>query len=221
MLNNIYLIFLFLASDQTIRIWNYVTGKIELVKKYQVDISVVNLHPSGIFAAVGFSDQLRIMEILLDDLKITKTYNFPKCQQAVFCHQGHMLACAYENMVKIVSVFQFHEICVLKGHNGTVVSLTWSLCDQFLISSGLEGAVYEWRVSIAERVNEVVQKGIECRQTEITQDRSAIYSVTNNGLLRVLANSEILLTTFAMLAFVIVVSLSSTSMSLLFLVGFL
>lgn len=42
----------------------------ELVKKYQINVSVVALHPSGIFVAVGFSDQLRIMEIQLDDLKV-------------------------------------------------------------------------------------------------------------------------------------------------------
>lgn len=60
----------FTAKDQTIRVWNYETGKIELVKKYQVDVTVIGLHPSGIFVAVGFSDQLRLMEILLDDLKV-------------------------------------------------------------------------------------------------------------------------------------------------------
>lgn len=59
-----------IAKDQTIRIWNYETGKVELVKKYQVDVNTVALHPSGIFVAVGFNDQLRLMEILLDDLKV-------------------------------------------------------------------------------------------------------------------------------------------------------
>lgn len=42
----------------------------ELVKKYQVDVTAIALHPSGIFAAVGFNDQMRLMQILLDDLKV-------------------------------------------------------------------------------------------------------------------------------------------------------
>lgn len=58
------------SRDQTIRIWNYDTGTVELVKKYLVDISVIAAHPSGLFVAVGFCDQLRIMEILLDNLKV-------------------------------------------------------------------------------------------------------------------------------------------------------
>lgn len=60
--------------DQTIRIWNYETGSVELVKKYMTDITVIALHPTGLFVAIGFSDQLRLMEILLDDLKVPITY---------------------------------------------------------------------------------------------------------------------------------------------------
>lgn len=60
------------AKDQTIRIWNFATGHVELVKKYLVDIVVIALHPSGLFVAVGFSDQMRLMEILLDDLKVLR-----------------------------------------------------------------------------------------------------------------------------------------------------
>lgn len=58
------------SRDQTIRVWNYDTGKVELVKKYQVDVTTIALHPSGIFVAVGFNDQMRFMEILLDDLNV-------------------------------------------------------------------------------------------------------------------------------------------------------
>lgn len=41
-----------------------------MVKKYLTDVTVIALHPTGLFVAVGFSDQLRLMEILLDDLKV-------------------------------------------------------------------------------------------------------------------------------------------------------
>lgn len=64
------------SKDQTIRIWNFATGNVELVKKYLVDIVVIALHPSGLFVAVGFCDQLRLMEILLDDLKVSNLGSF-------------------------------------------------------------------------------------------------------------------------------------------------
>lgn len=61
------------AKDFTIRTWNYKSGQVELVRKYQTNINVVALHPSGVFVAVGFSDQLRLMEVLLDDLKVIQS----------------------------------------------------------------------------------------------------------------------------------------------------
>lgn len=72
------------SLDQTIRIWNFATGHVELVKKFLVDIVVIALHPSGLFVAVGFCDQLRLMEILLDDLKVGGWMGW-NMQIALFC----------------------------------------------------------------------------------------------------------------------------------------
>lgn len=58
------------SKDYTVRIWNYKTLKIELVKKYQLKISVLALHPSGIFVGIGFSDTLRFLQVQLDTLKV-------------------------------------------------------------------------------------------------------------------------------------------------------
>lgn len=41
-----------------------------MIRKYETDIEVIAVHPTGMFAAVGFSDQLCLMEILLNDLKV-------------------------------------------------------------------------------------------------------------------------------------------------------
>lgn len=60
------------SSDYTVRIWNYKTLKVELVKKYQLKISVLALHPSGIFVGIGFSDSLRFLQVQLDTLKVNE-----------------------------------------------------------------------------------------------------------------------------------------------------
>lgn len=65
----------------------------ELVRKYLTDITVISLHPTGLFVAVGFSDQLRLMDILIDDLKVqqnaSKTiFEFIYLQSNVLGHQN-------------------------------------------------------------------------------------------------------------------------------------
>lgn len=102
------------AKDYTVRIWNYETATVELVKKYPFDITALAMHPTGLFVAIGFSDQLHLMEILLKTLKTIKAYDFPNCDEIVFSHQGHLLACTYGSLITIVSVFSFHTLGSLK-----------------------------------------------------------------------------------------------------------
>ncbi|GAB0089612.1 cilia- and flagella-associated protein 57 [Sergentomyia squamirostris] len=180
-----------ISTDKTVRVWNYATGRVELVKKYLVNITVITLHPSGIFLALGFSDQLRIMEILLDDLKSVKEYNFPKCKVAVFSHRGHMLAVSYGNTIEIISVFSFDVVQSLKSHNGLILSLIWCYDDIHFLSAGEDGAIYEWNATTGERINEVVQKEIQYRSLAVTNDLSAVYAITNTGVLREICRSEI------------------------------
>lgn len=46
-----------------------------------------------------------------------------------------------------------------RGHNGKVRSLWWSADDTALVTAGVDGAIYEWRVLEGRRVRDFVQKG--------------------------------------------------------------
>lgn len=115
----------------------------------------------------------------------------PQCQEVVFSHQGHLLACAHENIITICSVFAFKTVQTLKGHNGIIQSLAWSNNDCYLVSSGNEGAIYEWCVASGERVTESVQKGIEYRSLALTSDATS-YVCTNTGVFREIVKSDII-----------------------------
>uniref|UniRef100_A0A336LBT2 CSON008297 protein n=1 Tax=Culicoides sonorensis TaxID=179676 RepID=A0A336LBT2_CULSO len=180
------------SKDQTIRIWNYETMKIELVKKYQLKISVMALHPAGTLAAIGFSDSLRFLQVQLDDLKVTKVFNYPNCSKVEFSHQGHLLAAAHGKIIVIIAIFTFEIIHVLKGHNGNILSLVWSQNDSKLVSSGKEGSIYEWDTLSGKRINEIVQKGVEYRCLALSNDATSIFAITNNGILREIVKSDVI-----------------------------
>lgn len=67
--------------------------------------------------------------------------------------------------------------------------MAWSIDDKYLVSSGNEGAIYQWRVSTRERVNESVEKGTEFRSLALTRD-NMIYVCTNTGFFREIHNSD-------------------------------
>lgn len=69
--------------------------------------------------------------------------------------------------------------------------MKWSLSDEYLVSAGEEGAVYQWSILTRGRVNECVHKGIENRSLALSKDMTATYVVTHTGLLREMANSDI------------------------------
>lgn len=162
------------------------------MKKFQVEVSVVELNPTGMLAAVAFADQLRLMSIFINDLNIYKTYDFPRCRDVKFSTFGHLMAAAYNNLIAITSVFNLEVMWMLKGHNGDVMSVAWSKNDKFLVSGGNEGAIYSWSLDTGERVHEIVQKGIEYRSLVCTGLPTLIYAVTGQGTMREICNSEIL-----------------------------
>uniref|UniRef100_A0A1Q3G5C9 Putative golgin subfamily protein n=1 Tax=Culex tarsalis TaxID=7177 RepID=A0A1Q3G5C9_CULTA len=180
------------SKDLTIRLWNYQSMKVELVKKFQIEIGVIALHPSGFFAAVGFIDLLRLMQIQLDDLKVTKAFNFPNCTQLKFSNLGHLLAAAHGKIISLICIFTFEVVQTLKGHNGTILSLSWSTDDAILASGGNDGAIYKWNVVTGERMEEIVQKGIHYRSLALTSDAHSVFAITNTGLIREMCKSDIL-----------------------------
>ncbi|XP_075166965.1 testes of unusual size [Haematobia irritans] len=180
------------SKDQTIRIWNYETEIVELVRKFQVDVNIVELSSTGLMAAIGFSDQLRITQIFMEELNIVKTYNFPRCKDVKYSNYGHLMAAAYDSTIAITSVYNLEILITLKGHNGTVLSVDWTKNDKYLISGGNEGAIYQWDVENGNRLQEIVQKGTEYVSVCSTfNDPLSIFGVTNTGFLREFQNSEI------------------------------
>lgn len=102
-----------------------------------------------------------------------------------------MLACAYEALVTIVSVFTFDTIRTFKAHNGCVLTLQWSQDDTQLVTAGEDGAIYNWCVRTGKRNNESVQKGTEYRGLVVLNDVAAIYAVTDAGCIRQMVESDI------------------------------
>lgn len=69
------------SSDKSIRIWNYLTGTCELIKHFGEEPQSISLHPSGLYILVGFSDKLRLMNILMDDLRTVREFSIRACKK--------------------------------------------------------------------------------------------------------------------------------------------
>ncbi|CAF4793044.1 unnamed protein product [Pieris macdunnoughi] len=171
-------------QDKSIRIWNYMTDDVELIKLYQEEIHCVSLHPTGLFAIVGFSDKLRYMVVLIDDFEVVREFPIRNCKRAKFSTNGHLFAAVNVQVIQVFSSVSFQNVYNLKGHNGKVTGLAWSANDLTLVSCGSEGAVYEWNMSNGQRVGEVILKTNQFSACAVNNNGKTTYGVGSDGELK-------------------------------------
>lgn len=112
--------------DNTVRIWNYIDRTCEVSKLYPEGPTSVAFHPSGLHLLVGFSDKLRLMNILMDDIRDVKEFPIKSCPEVRFSHGGHMFAAAYGNVIQVYHTYTAQYMLTLRGHNGRVtVRIAW------------------------------------------------------------------------------------------------
>ena len=57
------------SSDRTVRIWNYLEkNTLEIIKQFEEKPLSLSFHPSGLHLIVSFSDKVRLMNILENEL---------------------------------------------------------------------------------------------------------------------------------------------------------
>ncbi|XP_030585789.1 cilia- and flagella-associated protein 57 [Archocentrus centrarchus] len=180
------------SLDRSVRIWNYETKVLELYKEFQEEAYSVALHPTGLFILVGFSGKLRLMNLLIDDIRTFKEFTVRSCRECAFSNGGHMFAAVNGNIIQIYSVISFDNILNLKGHNGKVCRIEWSLDDSRLVSCGVDGAVYEWNTRSGKRESESVFKSCSYTGVAFSSDCKTILAVGTDLTLKEIQDCQVL-----------------------------
>nr|XP_055111381.1 cilia- and flagella-associated protein 57 isoform X3 [Symphalangus syndactylus] len=182
------------SLDRSIRLWNYETNTLELFKEYQEEAYSISLHPSGHFIVVGFADKLRLMNLLIDDIRSFKEYSVRGCRECSFSNGGHLFAAVNGNVIHVYTTTSLENISNLKGHTGKIRSIVWNADDSKLISGGTDGAVYEWNLSTGKRETECVLKSCSYNCVTVSPDAKIIFAVGSDHTLKEIADSSMLLT---------------------------
>jgi len=180
------------GMDRSIRIWNYETNALELYKQFQEEAYSIALHPSGLFILVGFSDKLRLMNLLIDDVRSFKEFTIRGCRECAFSNGGHLFAAVHGNVIQLYSSTSFENVGNLKGHNGKVRCVRWTQDDSKLISCGMDGAVYEWNIGTQKREGESVLKSCSYTCVAVSPDGKTVFAVGSDRTLKEITDGQIL-----------------------------
>ncbi|KAL8427170.1 hypothetical protein Efla_006797 [Eimeria flavescens] len=150
------------GEDQTIRVWNFLEGQLELCQHFQEEVFSVAFHPSGFHLLAGLTDKLRLMNLMLGELRPIKDFAIKGCRECAFANGGHLFAAANGNLIDVYCMYSWQHHVTLRGHSARVVSLSWAPKDDSIASAGADGAVYEFLVDKeGTRVQDWVQKQIQ------------------------------------------------------------
>jgi len=177
--------------DKSVRIWNYVERTQDLCKFFGEEAYSVAFHPSGFHLIVGFSDKLRLMNLLMEDMRTYKEIPIKGCRECRFSHGGQFFAAVNSNTIQVYKTYTCEVVCNLRGHQSKVRSVCWSADDSKLVSTGADGAAYEYDIiKEGRRCSDFTQKGtnfsciITYTATENAQQTNTVYVVGSDKTLK-------------------------------------
>ncbi|KAJ3346258.1 Cilia- and flagella-associated protein 57 [Entophlyctis luteolus] len=177
--------------DKSIRIWNYMENSMEVIKHFEEEPLSIALHPSGLYVLVGFSDCLKLMNVLIDDIRPFWESNIRGCREvrsSVFSILNPI-----QVSVHVHRTWSFEPLGYLKGHTGKVKSISWSSDDSTLTSCSLDGAVFEWSLCTMRRDAEYVsQPTVLFSSVCHAPDAKCVYAASLDGSLKAIADASVI-----------------------------
>jgi WD40 repeat protein len=137
--------------DKSVRVWNYIDKTCELCKFFNEEAYSVAFHPSGFHLIIGFSDKLRLMNLLMEDMRTYRDIPIKQCRECRFSNGGQYFAAvssssAAHPTIQVYKTYTCEVVETLRGHNNKVRSIAWTADDSTIVSTGMDGAVYEYNL---------------------------------------------------------------------------
>ncbi|CCW64633.1 unnamed protein product [Phytomonas sp. EM1] len=164
-------------------IWNSITNSVEMRKRFNSEIRSVAIHPSGLHLLVGFVESLKLMNIYAKDIREFKTIDIRSCCACAFSTGGQFYAAAHSSTIHVYFTYTCELLGHLRGHSGKVKSLYFVPPDDTrIISTGADGAIYEFNLMDFHKVNDNVVKAIAYNCS--VADVGTIWAAGNDRKLR-------------------------------------
>ena len=94
--------------------------RLDVWKIFREEPFSVAMHPSGLLLAVGFADKLRLMNLLLDDIRTCHEFPIKQCREVKFSNGGSMFAAVNGNIITVFDLNTCDKLVELRGHNSKV-----------------------------------------------------------------------------------------------------
>jgi hypothetical protein len=132
------------GKDRTLRVWNPVDKKMELTKEFDDEPLSLSVHPSGIYVVVAFTDKVKLLSLLLEEVYLCREISARQISYVKFSKGGQYFAVAIGTNLQIYQTYTGLQIATLRGHNNRIKSVLWMNYDSRIVTFGAEGIVNGW-----------------------------------------------------------------------------
>jgi hypothetical protein len=129
--------------DRSVRVWNYVQKSVEAMKFFNEQPISVAFHPSGLFIIVGFTDSIKLINLLMDELREFKEFPIKNAREIQFSNGGQYFAVASANNILVFASWSHQQIANFAQNKGKIKSLYWLHDDSAIVSAANDGFIYQ------------------------------------------------------------------------------
>ena len=150
-------------KDNSIRVWNYLTGhcencKIVLEEKEDAkdkDLNILSIaiHPNGYYVAISDTEMLRFFHLCYKELRfygndqVGNEQSKANCSIIKFSVGGNLLAAASDRKIYIIRSFSRETLKIFNTpHKGKIVNIFFHDEDKYLYSCGSDGYVIQYNL---------------------------------------------------------------------------
>eukprot|EP01035_Chromulina_nebulosa_P020040 gene20040-26020_t len=173
------------GKDNSVRLWNPIDKKIELIKYYEEEPTSVSIHPCGLHMSIAFNDKVKLVSILSDDLSAYSEIPVRSCNYTKFSNGGQYLAIIAGPIIQIHDIYTSTLLFTLRGHTNKIRSIVWMNFDTKLMSVGADGVTFFWNLfTLPAKRPEQLNSPIPFLCGNTLLDGSKAYVLTNEKILK-------------------------------------
>ena len=189
-------------KDNTIRVWNYLTGHCENckiileekedAKDKDLNILSIAIHPNGYYVAISDSEMLRFFHLCYKELRfygndqVGNEQSKSNCNIIKFSIGGNLLAAASDRKIYIIRSFSRETLRIFNTpHKGKIVNIYFHDEDKFLYSCGSDGFIIQYNLfnfdtmKLTNKLNTYNDSSLCLNYTKINKYKQKIAQINN------------------------------------------
>ena len=96
-------------------IFLFLPSTLDVAKEFQEEAYSVAIHPSGLFLLVGFSEKLRLMNVLIDDIRPFKEIMIRGCREVIRHIIFNILLSIFLSAHSVMEVISLQQLMLISS----------------------------------------------------------------------------------------------------------